>query len=49
MNLSMHVETQGRHRSAREYAELLESAGFAACEVRRSDEDKHLVMARRPG
>ncbi|WP_231334986.1 methyltransferase [Actinomadura graeca] len=48
MNLSMHVETQGRHRSAREYIELLESAGFAECEVRRTDGDKHLVMARRP-
>ncbi|MFE3873066.1 methyltransferase [Kitasatospora sp. NPDC059146] len=47
MNLSMHVETQGRHRSAREYAGLLEAAGFTACEVRRSDGDKHLVTARR--
>nr|QCE43604.1 O-methyltransferase [Cystobacter sp. SBCb004]QCE43617.1 O-methyltransferase [Expression vector pArg2345-V2]QCE43623.1 O-methyltransferase [Expression vector pArg2345-V1]QCE43629.1 O-methyltransferase [Expression vector pArg2345-V1-BsaI]UEN69759.1 O-methyltransferase [Cloning vector pArg2345-V1-BsaI-PnptII]UEN69765.1 O-methyltransferase [Cloning vector pArg2345-V1-BsaI-Ppm]UEN69771.1 O-methyltransferase [Cloning vector pArg2345-V1-BsaI-Ptet]UEN69778.1 O-methyltransferase [Cloning vector pA len=44
MNLSMHVETQGRHRTAREYVGLLEAAGFRGCEVRRSSRDKHLVI-----
>jgi hypothetical protein len=44
MNLSMHVEAKGRHRTAAEYIGLLESAGFVDCEVRRSTQDKHLVI-----
>ncbi|MFE7134935.1 methyltransferase [Streptomyces sp. NPDC057638] len=44
MNLSMHVEAEGRHRTAAEFIGLLESAGFADCEVRRSTQDKHLVI-----
>ncbi|MFF9013827.1 methyltransferase [Streptomyces sp. NPDC014870] len=44
MNLSMHVETEGRHRSAGEYLELLRRAGFADGTVRRSTGDKHLVI-----
>jgi len=44
MNLSMHVEAKGRHRTAAEYIGLLEAAGFADCEVRRSSQDKHLVI-----
>jgi SAM-dependent methyltransferase len=44
MNLSMHVETQGRHRSAPEYVALLETAGWRDCEVHRSTGDKHLVL-----
>ncbi|WIX92234.1 methyltransferase [Amycolatopsis sp. DG1A-15b] len=46
MNLSMHVETEGRHRSAAEYVELLTAAGFHGCEVRRGTRDKHLVLGR---
>lgn len=44
MNLSMHVEAKGRHRTAAEYIALLESAGFVDCEVHRSTQDKHLVI-----
>jgi hypothetical protein len=47
MNLSMHVEAKGRHRTAAEYIGLLESAGFTDCEVRRSTQDKHLVIGRK--
>ncbi|GAA4898000.1 methyltransferase [Streptomonospora salina] len=43
MNLTMHLETQGRHRTADEYITLLKEAGFSQCETRRSDSDKHLV------
>ncbi|MFF2148849.1 methyltransferase [Kitasatospora sp. NPDC058190] len=48
MNLSMHVETEGRHRTAAEYTALLEAAGFADCTVHRSSWDKHLVVGRKP-
>ncbi|MFH9349072.1 methyltransferase [Kitasatospora sp. NPDC017646] len=44
MNLSMHVEAKGRHRTAAEYVGLLESAGFVDCEVHRSTQDKQLVI-----
>jgi SAM-dependent methyltransferase len=47
MNLSMQVETQGRHRTAAEYLALLRRAGFAGSEVRRSSQEKHLVIGRR--
>ncbi|MEU4213048.1 methyltransferase [Streptomyces sp. NPDC026206] len=46
-NLSMHVETYGRHRTAAEYFALLGEAGFTDCAVRRSTWDKHLVMGRK--
>ncbi|MGC0417969.1 methyltransferase [Embleya sp. AB8] len=46
MNLSMHVETRGRHRTAEEYVGLLRAAGFVDCEVRRSTREKHLVLGR---
>ncbi|MFJ9691437.1 methyltransferase [Kitasatospora sp. NPDC101183] len=48
MNLSMHVETQGRHRTGAEYTALLEKAGFTDCSVHRSSWDKHLVIGRKP-
>ncbi|MGW7435035.1 methyltransferase [Streptomyces sp. NPDC054849] len=44
MNLSMHVEAKGRHRTAAEYIGLLESAGFVDCEVHRTTQDKQLVI-----
>ncbi|MEY9874265.1 hypothetical protein ABH931_003759 [Streptacidiphilus sp. MAP12-33] len=44
MNLSMHVEAKGRHRTAAEYTGLLESAGFTDCQVHRSTQDKQLVI-----
>ncbi|GAA2711269.1 MULTISPECIES: methyltransferase [Streptomyces] len=47
MNLSMHVETQGRHRTAAEYTALLQEAGFGDCSVHRSSWDKHLVVGRK--
>ncbi|MEU9853526.1 methyltransferase [Streptomyces sp. NPDC047974] len=47
MNLSMHVETEGRHRTAGEYLELLRGAGFTDGAVRRSTGDKHLVIGHR--
>ncbi|MBD0693803.1 methyltransferase [Streptomyces sp. CBMA123] len=47
MNLSMHIETQGRHRTAAEYLDLLRQAGFADGTVRRSSGDKHLIIGRR--
>ncbi|MGW7057983.1 methyltransferase [Streptomyces sp. NPDC054904] len=47
MNLSMHVETQGRHRTAAAYMELLEQAGFGDCTEHRSTWDKHLVVGRK--
>jgi ubiquinone/menaquinone biosynthesis C-methylase UbiE len=43
MNLTMHIETQGRHRTANEYISLLHDAGFNDCAVHRSSGDKHLV------
>jgi hypothetical protein len=48
MNLSMHLETQGRHRTAGEYVALLNAAGFTDAEVHRSTRDKHLVVGRKP-
>jgi hypothetical protein len=47
MNLEMHVETQGRHRTAAEYTDLLASAGFDNAEVLRSSREKHLVIGRK--
>ncbi|MBE1533911.1 methyltransferase [Actinomadura algeriensis] len=47
MNLTMHVETQGRHRTAAEYTALLEEAGFTGCEVHRTSGEKHLVVGHR--
>ncbi|MFE9423173.1 methyltransferase [Kitasatospora sp. NPDC006697] len=47
MNLAMHAETQGRHRTAAEYLGLLRRAGFTDCAVRRSGREKHLVLGRR--
>lgn len=47
MNLSMHVETRGRHRTATEYLDLLRRAGFVDGTVRRSGGDKHLIIGRR--
>ncbi|SES42530.1 methyltransferase [Actinokineospora terrae] len=47
MNLSMHFETEGRHRTPGEYTELLRGAGFTECAVHRSSADKHLVVGRR--
>ena len=43
MNLEMHVETQGRHRTGAEYAGLLAAAGFRDATVQRSSREKHLV------
>ncbi len=48
MNLSMHVETQGRHRTAAEYTGLLARAGWTDSRVARSSQDKHLVVAHKP-
>ncbi|MEU3373500.1 methyltransferase [Streptomyces sp. NPDC006711] len=47
MNLSMHVETQGRHRTAAEYQGLLREAGFGECTTHRSTWDKHLIVGRK--
>ncbi|WP_329584512.1 methyltransferase [Kitasatospora sp. NBC_01250] len=47
MNLAMHVETQGRHRTGAHYLELLRAAGFTGCEVRHTSREKHLVLGRR--
>ncbi|MFB4300571.1 methyltransferase [Actinomadura sp. NTSP31] len=44
MNLVMHLEMAGRHRTAAEFAALLERAGFTDCEVRRSGGEKHLIV-----
>ncbi|SOB79727.1 methyltransferase [Streptomyces sp. 1331.2] len=44
MNLSMHVEAKGRHRTSAEFIGLLEAAGFVDCEVHRSTQDKQLVI-----
>ncbi|MFG1626729.1 methyltransferase [Kribbella sp. NPDC049227] len=44
MNLTMHVETQGRHRTAHEYLSMLQHAGFSDCAVHRSSGDKHLII-----
>lgn len=44
MNLTMHLETQGRHRTAAEYHALLTNAGFTPCETHRSHGDKHLIV-----
>lgn len=47
MNLLMHVETYGRHRSAVQFRTLLGEAGFTGCQVVRSSADKHLVIGRK--
>ncbi|GAA2693204.1 methyltransferase [Streptomyces lunalinharesii] len=47
MNLTMHLETQGRHRTADEYTALLTDAGFTSCETYRSRSDKHLIIGHR--
>ncbi|MEU6788776.1 methyltransferase [Nonomuraea angiospora] len=47
MNLEMHVETRGRHRTAAEYLDLLAAAGFTDGVVRHSGGDKHLVVGHR--
>jgi hypothetical protein len=44
MNLSMHFETHGRHRTPGEYLDLLRRAGLSRVTVRRSTRDKHLVI-----
>ncbi|MGW7520516.1 methyltransferase [Streptomyces sp. NPDC054796] len=44
MNLTMHLETRGRHRTADEFTGLLTKAGFAHCETHRSSGDKHVVI-----
>lgn len=44
MNLVMHIEMAGRHRTAAEFVALLERAGFTDCEVRRGSGEKHLVI-----
>jgi hypothetical protein len=47
MNLSMHVETRGRHRTVAEYTALLTAAGFDDCTTHRSSWDKHLIVGRK--
>jgi O-methyltransferase domain/Dimerisation domain len=48
MNLVMHLEVSGRHRSAEEYLSMLRAAGFVRCEIRRSSGDRHLIMGHKP-
>ncbi|QEU90767.1 methyltransferase [Streptomyces kanamyceticus] len=47
MNLTMHLETQGRHRTADEYTALLRDAGFTNCHPLRSTSDKHLIIGQK--
>jgi SAM-dependent methyltransferase len=47
MNLSMHIETEGRHRSGDEFGRLLTAAGLTPRDIRRSTQDKHLVVGER--
>ncbi|MFF1376342.1 methyltransferase [Streptomyces sp. NPDC058308] len=44
MNLVMHIEMAGKHRTAAEFIALLERAGFGDCEVRRASGEKHVVI-----
>ncbi|GAA2618270.1 methyltransferase [Streptomyces axinellae] len=44
MNLTMHLETQGRHRTADEFTDLLEKAGFPYCETYHSSGEKHAII-----
>lgn len=44
MNLVMHIEMAGRHRTAAEFIGLLERAGFVQCEVHRGSGEKHLIV-----
>lgn len=44
MNLVMHIEMAGRHRTAAEFVALLERAGFGDCEVRWGSGEKHLII-----
>ncbi|HEX4704640.1 MAG TPA: methyltransferase [Pseudonocardiaceae bacterium] len=48
MNLTMRLETHGRHRTAAEFVDLLTSVGWTNCAVRRSSRDKHLVIGHKP-
>lgn len=47
MDLSMLLETHGRHRSQDAYKVWLESIGFVDCEVVMSPAHKHMLTARR--
>lgn len=47
MNLTMHVETRGRHRTAGEYFALLADAGFTGVELHRTSGEKHLIVGHR--
>lgn len=47
MNLVMHLEMNGRHRTAAEYLELLRAAGFVRCDVRRSAGALHVLIGHR--
>lgn len=47
MNLLMHIETNGKHRSASQFRSLLADAGFTRCHVLHSSADKHLVVGQK--
>ena len=44
LDLAMLLETEGEHRTVQGYQELLHEAGFTPLRVRRSSQDKHLVI-----
>ena len=43
-DITMMVETRGRHRTASKYKEMLAAAGVADCEVHYSNGDKHMIV-----
>jgi predicted nicotinamide N-methyase len=49
LDIAMLLETEGQHRTAEGYQELLRDAGFTPVRVRRSSEEKHLIIGRKAG
>jgi hypothetical protein len=47
LDISMLLETQGRHRTAEGYQDMLRQAGFGALRIKRSSGEKHLLIGQK--
>lgn len=47
MNLSMMLETNGKHYSSNEYDKWLKEIGFKSVDIYRSSYDKHMIVAKK--
>ncbi|MCW7536896.1 methyltransferase [Aquabacterium sp. A7-Y] len=48
LDISMLLETEGRHRTVSQYTEMLQQAGYELAAVQRSSGEKHLIAGRKP-